>query len=169
MEPSKAEKIIKGKRVLIVDDEKDILDSLTELLNLCRIDAALSFEKAKELLENNYYDIAVLDIMGVKGYELLEITKDKGIPALMLTAHALTEKDLKKSAENGASYYVPKDEIVNLPVFVADVLEAKDKDKNPWTRWFERLGGFYDKRFGGTDWREKEREFWEKKTETPFV
>ena len=169
MDLSKAEEMIRGKRVLVVDDEKDILDTLIEILNLCRLDTALSFEEGKELLENNYYDIAVLDIMGVKGYELLEIAKNRDVPALMLTAHALTEKDLKKSAESGASYYVPKDEIGNLPVFIADVLEAKDKDRNPWVRWMERLGGFYDKRFGGTDWREKEREFWEKKTETPLV
>ena len=164
MDISKAEKIIEGKRVLIVDDEKDILDTLTEILNLCRIDPASSFEEAKELLENNYYDIAVLDIMGVKGYELLEIAKDKGVPALMLTAHALSEEDLKKSAESGASYYAPKDEIANIAVFLADVLDAKDKDKSPWVKWFERLSYFYDQRFGGTDWREKERGFWEKKT-----
>lgn len=169
MELSKAEKTIVGKRVLIVDDEKDVLDSLTELLSMCRIDPASSFEEAKKLLENNHYDIAVLDIMGVKGYELLEIAKGKGVPALMLTAHALTENDLKRSVEGGASYYAPKDEINNIGVFIADVLEAKDRDKSPWVRWFERLSSFCDQKFGGTDWREKERGFWEKKTGIHFV
>jgi DNA-binding NtrC family response regulator len=153
-------KILKGKLVLIVDDEEDILSLLTELLGMCRIDTASSFEQAKELLESNEYDIAVLDIMGVKGYELLKIANEHNIPALMLTAHALTKEDLKKSAEQGASYYVPKDEINKIDVFVADVLEAKEKEKNPWERWFERLGGFFDKKFSGTDWREKEKEFW---------
>ena len=158
-----ANKILKGKLVLIVDDEKDILDLLTELLSMARVDTASSFEEAKELLESNEYDIAVLDIMGVKGYELLEIANKRGIPALMLTAHALSKEDLKKSAENGASYYVPKDEIDKIDVFVADVLEAKERDKNPWVRWFERLGSFFDKKFSGTNWREQEREFWEEK------
>lgn len=153
-------KILKGKLVLIVDDEKDILDLLTEFLGMCRIDTASSFEQAKELLESNEYDIAVLDIMGVKGYELLKIANEHHIPALMLTAHALTKEDLKKSAEEGASYYVPKDEINKIDVFVADVLEAKEKDKNPWVRWFERLGSFFDKKFSGTNWREQEKEFW---------
>ena len=165
---SKAEKTIAGKRVLIVDDEKDVLDSLIELLNMCRIDAASSFDEAKVLLENNYYDIAVLDIMGVKGYELLEIAKSKSVPALMLTAHALTENDLKKSVEGGASYYAPKDEINNIGVFIADVLEAKEKDKSSWVKWFERLSDFCDQRFEGTDWREKERGFWEKRTGIHF-
>jgi len=154
---------IKGKRVLIVDDEKDVLDSLTELLDECKLDVASTFEEAKALLEEKYYDIAVLDIMGVKGYELLEIANRRNIPALMLTAHALSEENLKKSFENGAAYYAPKEKIVDIALFIADVLEAKEKEKNIWIKWFDRLGGFFDKEFGGTDWREREREFWEEK------
>ena len=50
--------------------------------------------------------------------------------------------------------------------FVADVLEAIDNKKSPWVKWFERLAGFYDKRFHGTDWRDQEREFWKKKLKT---
>jgi CheY-like chemotaxis protein len=129
MESPKIPDIVKGKRVLIVDDEKDVLDTLTELLDMCKLDAASSFEQGKEFLENEYYDVAVLDIMGVKGYELLEIANSRDIPALMLTAHALSE----------------------------------EKKKNGWVKWFDRLGNFFDKRFGGTDWREKEKDFWEKK------
>ena len=154
-------KILLGKKVLIVDDEKDVLDSLIELLDLCKIDAATSFEEAKDFLERYDYDIVVLDIMGVKGFELLEIAKNRGIPSLMLTAHALSEESLKKSAEDGASYYVPKNEMDKIATFVADVLEAKEKKKNPWVRWFDRLGGTFDKIFTGPNWREREKEFWD--------
>jgi len=156
-------KILYGKRVLIVDDEKDVLNVLVDLLDMCKIDTASSFEEAKQLLETESYDIAVLDIMGVKGFDLLEIANEKGIPALMLTAHALTKDALKESAERGASYFAPKDEISKIDLFVADVLEAVDKKKNPWVRWLERLGSFYDKRFTGPNWREQEREFWDEK------
>jgi DNA-binding NtrC family response regulator len=141
----KQKKLLQGKRVLIVDDEPDVLDSLTELLSICMIDRASTFEEAKELLETYSYDIVVLDIMGVKGFELLQIAKEKDIPALMLTAHALNEETLKKSAEEGASYYVPKDEIGKIDVFVADVIEAREKKRNPWVKWFERLGPFFTK------------------------
>jgi DNA-binding NtrC family response regulator len=159
------EKVIRGRKILIVDDEDDVLDALTELLNMCKIDRASSFEEGKRLLESNEddYDVAILDIMGVNGFQLLETAKKKDIPALMLTAHALTRENLKQSAENGASYYAPKDEMSNIAVFVADVIEAKEKNKNVWTKWFERLGGFYDRTFVGPNWREKEKEFWEKK------
>ena len=50
-----------------------------------------------------------------------------------------------------------------IDLFVADVVQAHEKKKNPWTRWAERLSGFYDKRFVGTDWRKEQKEFWEKK------
>jgi DNA-binding NtrC family response regulator len=156
-------KILRGKRVLIVDDEKDVLNVLVELLDMCKIDTASSFEQGKQLLETEPYDIAVLDIMGVKGFDLLEISNKKGIPALMLTAHALTKDALIESAQRGASYFAPKDEISKIDLFVADVLEAVEKKKNPWVRWLERLGSFYDKKFTGPNWREQEREFWDKK------
>ena len=64
-------KVILGKKVLIVDDEKDVLEVLTDLLELCKVDRASSFEEAKQLLNSNEYHAVVLDIMGVKGFELL--------------------------------------------------------------------------------------------------
>jgi DNA-binding NtrC family response regulator len=157
--------LLQGKKVLIVDDEPDVLDVLTELLSACRIDRATTFEGAKELLETEYYEAVVLDIMGVKGFELLQIAKQKGVPALMLTAHALDKESLKKSAEEGASYFVPKEEMKKIDVFVADVIEAREKKKNPWVRWFERLGAFFDTspKFSGPNWREEHKKFWDEK------
>ena len=107
MDDMKAEKYLKGKRILIVDDEEDILETLSELLIGCRLDRATRFEDARALLENRYYDMVVLDIMGVKGHDLLETAVKRGFPTVMLTAHALTEEDLRKSFQRGASYYIP--------------------------------------------------------------
>ena len=154
-------KVIMGKKVLIVDDEEDVLEVLTELLELCKVDTASSFEQAKQLLEKYEYHIVVLDIMGVKGFELLKIAKERGIPALMLTAHALSEESLTTAAKSGAAYFVPKEEMARVPLFVADVIDAKEKDKNPWVRWYDRLGSFFENVvFTGPNWREREKEFW---------
>lgn len=159
------QKLLKGKKVLIVDDEPDILDVLTELLSTCMIDRASTFEAAKELLETEYYDVVVLDIMGVNGFELLKIAKQKDIPSLMLTAHDLNKESLQKSAEEGASYYVPKEEMNRIDVFVADVIEAREESKNPWVRWVERLGAYFDnsRNFSGPNWREQHKKFWDEK------
>jgi len=148
---------------LVVDDEPDVLETLIEILEMCKIDTATTFEEGKRLLESGEYECAVLDIMGVDGFRLLDIATKRGIPALMLTAHALTQESLKESAERGAAYFAPKDQMSDVALFLADVVEAHEMKKNPWVKWFERLGSFYDKRFVGTNWREKEKEFWDKK------
>ena len=156
MDPEKA---LRGKRILAVDDELDILDFLVELLEMCKVDKASSFEQAKNLLENNSYHFAILDIMGVQGYKLLEITTEKGIPTIMLTAHAISKEDLKESFKKGASYYVPKEEIGKIDIYLTDILEAREKNKNIWLKWYERLSGFCDRRFG-PNWKDEDPEFW---------
>jgi len=39
-------------------------------------------------LQTRPFDIAILDIMGVDGYGLLRVAKERGVVAVMLTAHA---------------------------------------------------------------------------------
>ena len=152
---------LKGKRILIVDDEPDVLDSLEELLSMCEVSSAANFKDAKENLQTQYFDITVLDIMGVEGYDLLEIANKKGVPAVMLTAHALSPENMVKSFKEGAASYLPKEEMVNIASFLNDILEAKEKGKNTWTRWYDRMGSFFEKRFG-KEWKKSDQEFWEK-------
>ena len=152
--------ILEDKKVLVVDDEPDILETLEELLYMCSVDTASTFEDAVALLRNNTYDIAVLDIMGVKGYELLKITSQLNIPALMLTAHALTPDNLKQSIELGADAYVPKDKLVDITLYVADILHARKEGKKAHVTWFSLLKPIFDKLFG-EGWRKKDRDFWD--------
>jgi DNA-binding response OmpR family regulator len=135
----KPEEVIAGKYVLVVDDEQDVLDTLIEILDMCRLDTASSFSEAEKLLRENPYDITVLDIMGVNGYELLKIAKSQNIPALMLTAHASSSDSLNRLAEGGAAYYAPKDKMHELDIFLADVFQAIDEGKNSWEKSLERL------------------------------
>jgi DNA-binding response OmpR family regulator len=88
-----------------VDDEPDVLDSLAELLDVCELDQAKTYDQALELLDQRSYDAAILDIMGVGGYGLLEKTAEREIPTLMLTAHALSPDDFVPSIRGGAEAY----------------------------------------------------------------
>jgi nucleotide-binding universal stress UspA family protein/CheY-like chemotaxis protein len=140
--------LLEGKRILIVDDEPDVLETLAELLEMCDVTEASSFEEAKKLLETQAFDMAVLDIMGVDGYMLLEIANDKKVIAVMLTAHALSPEHTVKSFEEGAASYVPKDKMVHIATYLNDILEAQEKGKHFWWRWFERFGEYYERTFG---------------------
>lgn len=152
--------ILEGKRILIVDDEPDVLETLEELLGMCLIDSAPGFDTGKKFLDKNTYDLAIFDIMGVKGYDLLRIATQKGIPVLMLTAHALSPDNLLKSIKEGAHSYVPKDKLPEITLYIRDILEERQKGDENRGRWFARLKPFFDKQFG-FGWREKEKDFWE--------
>ena len=149
-----------GKRILIVDDEPDVLETLEELLPMCHVTKAYSFNEAKERLEAEYFDMAILDIMGVDGYELLEITNSRKVIAVMLTAHALSPEDTVRSYKEGAASYIPKEEMTHIVTFLNDILEAKEKGKNLWWRWYDRLASYYDSKFGA-NWQKHDKEFWE--------
>jgi DNA-binding NtrC family response regulator len=152
--------LIEGKRILIVDDEQDILDVLAEILKVCRISKASSFEEARDLMETQEFDLAVLDIMGVRGYDLLKIAQEKKIPAVMLTAHAFTPDNLVRSIREGAAFYIPKDELGRIAEFLNDVLEARAKGRNPWAAWQEKLpSSYFEKRFGAA-WQDADKDFW---------
>jgi len=154
------ENILDGKRILIVDDEPDILETLVEILYMCLVDSAPNFETAQKFLNKNKYDLAILDIMGVRGYELLEIANERDIPALMLTAHAVSPDNLVKSIKGGAQSYIPKDKISEIAVYITDILEPREKGGKRGADWFEKLEPYFDKKFG-EGWKEKDREFWD--------
>ena len=155
----KTEDLLKGRRILVVDDEPDILETVEELLDMCSLDTAATFDEAKKLLGNNPYDIAILDIMGVSGYDVLELARRRDIPAIMLTAHALTSENLKESIQKGADSYIPKDFLANLASHVADVIKARIEGKQGYGAWFSNLKPYFDKSFG-KGWRDKDRSFW---------
>ena len=152
--------ILKGKKILIVDDEVDVLESLEDLLDECDLATASSYESAKELLESKVYDAAILDIMGVRGFDLLEIAVQKKIPALMLTAHGLNPDNLVGSIKLGAKSYIPKEKMSEIDIYLKEIFIAQEKGIEKSGNWFSRLSSFFDNRFGH-GWKHKDKKFWD--------
>ncbi|MBW2481069.1 MAG: response regulator [Deltaproteobacteria bacterium] len=147
------DKILKDKSVLIVDDEPDILDSITEQLDMCRIYRAKDYEIALQLMAGFKFDIVILDVMGVRGFELLKKSVSKGFPTVMLTAHALTPEALKESIQLGAVSFLPKEMMAELDTYLADVITGSHKVV--WQNLLEKLGDYFARQFGA-DWKEKD-------------
>ncbi len=144
-----AESILNHKKVLVVDDEPDILKIVREeIIESCpdvKLDTASNYENAAELLKSKDYDLVILDIMGVRGFELLEIAVTRKFRAAMLTAHALNPEALKKSHDMGAMAYLPKDKLGEIVPFLDDALQYEYK--SAWERLLDRLGEYYTKKF----------------------
>ncbi|RJQ85157.1 MAG: response regulator [Desulfobacteraceae bacterium] len=147
-----ASQILKDKVVLVVDDEPDVLDTVADVLESCLVTKARNFETARQYLMNFTYDIVVLDIMGVDGFELLKMSVRRGFPTVMLTAYALTAEALEQSIRLGAVSFLPKEKMSELDEFLADVVLGGNKPA--WESLFRKLGYLFNKRFG-PDWRER--------------
>ena len=150
--------LLEQKRILIVDDEPDVLESLEELLFMCRVDSSPDFDSAKKLIKNQTYDVAILDIMGVNGYDLLELCNEKSIPAILLTAHALSPDHLVKSIKEGAQCYLPKEKMADITDYLVEVLQASEKGTGKPRDWFAQIRPYFDKKFG-PKWADPHQEF----------
>jgi DNA-binding NtrC family response regulator len=148
--------LLKDKLVLVVDDEKDVLDSVEETLDSSVVHKVGDYETALQFLLSYTYDIVILDIMGVNGFELLKMAVKRGFPTVMLTAHALTPESLKKSIRLGAVSFLPKERMGDLVEHLEDVVLGEGKPV--WQKLFDKVGHLFNKRFG-PDWRERDQFF----------
>jgi DNA-binding NtrC family response regulator len=121
------EDILKDKVVLAVDDEQDTIDTIEEVLDMCIVDKAYDYNEASQFLLSYTYDVVVLDIMGVNGFELLKIATARGFPTVILTAHAVTQDAEKKSIQLGAISFLPKEKMHELVELLKDVISSRGK------------------------------------------
>ena len=128
---------------------------------MCAVVKAGNFDDAKDLIEQQQFDLVILDIMGVSGYDLLELATGRNMTAVMLTAHALTPENIVKSYRQGAAYFLPKEEMVDIASFLEEILDAKQKGKSSWDNWMNRLAGYCERTFGAK-WQDTEKDFWDR-------
>lgn len=103
------------KKILIVDDEQDIVESLKFVLEASGYTCYTAFngedglKSAKELMP----DLIILDVMmpKINGYKISRLlkydNKYKNIPILMITARS-QEEDKLIGEETGADEYITK-------------------------------------------------------------
>jgi CheY-like chemotaxis protein len=82
-----------GSRILVIDDEEIIHDSLQRILGRQghQVDAAFGAPEALELLASRTYDLVIMDLMmpDINGIQLMEKMRAKGqeVPVLMITGY----------------------------------------------------------------------------------
>ncbi len=156
-----AKSMLDGKRILAVDDEPDVLTILKgEILEAapkCALEKAMTYEEAVEKIKSQPYDVVILDIMGVRGFDLLDLAVKRNMKVVMLTAHALNPQALKRSFDMKARAYLPKEKLGEIVPFLEDVLEYEYLPG--WRKLMGKLKKFFDSKFESD---------WEKKTELPW-
>jgi DNA-binding NtrC family response regulator len=89
------------EKVLLVDDEVDFLDTLSERMRARGMNVITSSSSAEAFkkVEQESYDVIILDLMmpGVDGLEALKVLKAKKpeLQVILLTGHATVEKGIE--------------------------------------------------------------------------
>lgn len=117
--------------ILIVEDEKPISDLIKLSLKGAGYFCSCAYdgETAADMIEENRYDLILLDIMipYIDGFELLEYIKPFDIPVIFITAMNSTN-DRVKGLKMGAEDYIVKPfEVVELLARVEVVLRRFHK------------------------------------------
>ena len=100
-------------RILVIDDEAAIRESLEVLLTLegYTVDMATEGESGLKMIDRESYDLVLLDLSmpGLSGMELLPLIKERqtDLPLIMITAYG-TVDNVVEAIRNGASNFVQK-------------------------------------------------------------
>ncbi len=100
-------------KILLVDDEKDFLDVMSERIEArgMKVSKADSAAKALEKVETGGFDAIIVDLMmpGMDGLETLKAIKKKNpdLQVILLTGHATIEKGIE-AMKLGALDFVEK-------------------------------------------------------------
>jgi len=114
-------------KVLLVDDEEELVSTMAERLSLRGIDAdwSTSSEDALRKLERGRYDVAVLDVKipRISGIELKKQMERKSPHTrfIFLTGHGSEADFMAGSAEAGPEFYLVK------PVNIEDLIKKMDE------------------------------------------
>ena len=115
-------------RILLVDDEKEFVESLSERLAMrdLKADVAYDGEQALKALKEKEPDVMILDLRmpGIDGTEVLRRVKKEhpNVEVVILTGHG-TDKDEKEALRLGAAAYLKK------PVDIEQLVGAVRKEK----------------------------------------
>ena len=132
--------------ILIVDDEKDVHYSFRRFLEPlgCRMESALSAEKAFESIEQQEPDLLILDIKlgGADGLEALAVIRDRypHLPVIMMTAYATTETAIEATRRGAYDYVLKPFDPPKMKDLVTQALRAR-RMMGVSVQWGDDLGG----------------------------
>jgi len=133
-------------RVLLVDDERDILDPIRYALELegFEVRGVTDGPTALEAARAEIYDVVVLDVLlpGMSGLDVCRaLRSESDVPIVMLTARD-AEVDRVLGLELGADDYVTKPfSTAELISRIRSILRRRDLDRDTQSRTELRVGG----------------------------
>ena len=118
--------------VIVIDDEEGMREGMRRVLERSsfQVDLAENGEEAIKLLEENTYDLALIDLKmpGIDGFEVLKRVKQEhpDVEVIVLTGHG-SEHDEKVVRDLGAFEYLQKP--VDIATLAEKIRQAREKNQ----------------------------------------
>src|SRR5689334_21410527 len=113
-------------RVLVVEDEEAVLETIRGILELDGYDVstAMHGEQAIELLESSYYDLMLTDLRlgdGMDGIQLIGKLQERwpDTVSILLTGYASMDSAIKALREGAYDYLVKPCDVLELRTTIA--------------------------------------------------
>jgi len=131
-------------QVLVVDDQRDIACSIVDYLQMHGIecDFACKSKDMLQLLEVNYYDVILLDVMmpGMSGFDACKVMRNDlqiNIPVLFLTALDTLNHKLEGFTSGGDDYLVKPFDMPELLARVHSLASRGGRKSSGITKIFD--------------------------------
>ena len=121
------EGILNGKIVLAVAEGQETIDAIEEVLEMCIVDKAYTFNEASQFLLSYNYDLVVTDMAGANNFELLKIATARDFPTIILTNYAIKQHVQEESIKLGAISLLYKEKMPELVQLFEDILSDKGR------------------------------------------
>ena len=115
-----------SRRILIVEDDEDLRDSITDQLNLhdeFEVTTVGTASKGMELAKTDHYEVVLFDVAlpDMDGREAVRLLRKSGLktPIIMLTGKVVSDADQILGLDAGANDYVTKP--FKFPVLLARI------------------------------------------------
>lgn len=123
---------MKKKKILIIDDEKSIRESLVEILNYEDYFTEVANDGIEGLskIEKDFFDLVLCDVKMPKmdGLELLEKAKqiDGELPFIMISGHGTVETAIEATKKGAFDFISKPPDLNKLLITIRNALERND-------------------------------------------
>jgi len=160
---------LNSKRILAIDDDRDLLDVLEEEILAAhpdlKVEKAVTFPQAIEKMIWVNYDAVILDITSGYGFKLVQLAQSRHLHVGLLTTYPVLPGHPRLPAQMAARAFLSKERLGDVVPFLEKIIHGKTKDVFLLKRWLRKFVGILRRKHlkprTGTEVRE-ENPFWNK-------
>ncbi len=123
---------LNGKRILIVDEDPDLLEVLEEEIIASypdlNVEKVLTFHQAVEKIIHIKYDAVILDIMSGYAFELLQLALSRHLRVGLLTTYPFFPEHPRLPTQMAVRAFLSKEKLGEVVPFLEKIMDGKIKD-----------------------------------------